>query len=669
MNFFRRYNRIVGSAYVVLLLVSAAFFYVQIEESYDRELLVIEDRLVDHGLVLDFITRATTSSVQSLQGWAEAAIVSPELRAGAGASPLFARLSDAADGGYFHLDDIGPPISQRQVGNLTGQGRLADLTPQARVEVEMALRLNDLFADTAEHLPNVAGAFYLSVRAFRNAYPWRPSTASRFQMAQLDQPFFRLGAPGVNKARTVYWTEPTPGDDRRELVVASAAPVYEDQDFRGVVGIELTLDYLNRVNANFDYDAGEVLVLASGGSDVLAHPDLLWQAMTERVAPDEVLDATRVRLLRKLLDGPARTMRDLGDVLAFHQGLEFAPWRLVYFVDKSEIVAALIWQRAPQLALLFVGLTVLLLVTVRLTRQEFIEPASKLVAHIDRHGTGEEIEMPRVPPGWRPWFAQISETFEENAELAGIRQELDVAHRMQLSILPTDFPDRPEMALFGQMRAAKSVGGDFYDFFELPDGRWGFVIADVSGKGVPAALFMMISRTLLKATALAVPAPGECARRVNDLLCQENDAMMFVTLFYGVLDAGTGELVYANAGHNPPCVMRSDGQVEMLPGTEGVALGVMDDLDYAESRMRLAPGDTLFCYTDGVTEAINPGQEEYAEHRLLGVLDGAGALSARDLANRVVDDVERFAESEPQADDITCLVLKYRPTAVASEAA
>ena len=668
MNFFRRYNRIVGSAYVVLLLVSAAFFYVQIEESYDRELLVIEDRLVDHGLVLDFITRATTSSVQSLQGWAEAAFDSPELRAGAGASSLFARLSDHADG-YFHLDDIGPPFSARQVGNLTGDGRLADLDAGARVEVEMALRLNGLFADTAEQLPNVAGAFYLSRRGFRNAYPWRPSSASRFQPDHLDQPFFRLGQPAANKARTVYWTEPTQDPDRRELVVASAAPIYEGQLFRGVVGIELTLDYLNRVNANFDYDAGEVLVLASGGSDVLAHPGLLWQPMEERVAPDEVLAVDRVRLLGALLSHPARTMLDLGDTIAFHQGLEFAPWRLVYLVDKAEIVTALIWQRAPQLVLLFVGLTALLLVTLRLTRQEFIEPASKLVAHIDRHGSGEELEMPRVPPGWRPWFEQISQTFEENAELAGIRQELDVAHRMQLSILPTDFPDRPEMALFGQMRAAKSVGGDFYDFFELGDGRWGFVIADVSGKGVPAALFMMITRTLLKATALSAPRPGECLSRVNELLCQENDAMMFVTLFYGVFDAANGELVYANGGHNPPCILRGDGEVTMLPGTDGVALGVMDGLPYNELVLQLDPGDTLFCYTDGVTEAINPDQEEYAEQRLVGMLAGAGALTAQALAHRVVDDVERFADTEPQADDITCLVLKYRPNATASEAA
>ena len=145
--------------------------------------------------------------------------------------------------------------------------------------------------------------------------------------------------------------------------------------------------------------------------------------------------------------------------------------------------------------------------------------------------------------------------------------------------------------------------------------------------------------------------------------------MMFVTLFYGVLDAATGELVYANGGHNPPCVLRGDGEVTMLPGTEGVALGVMDGLPYEELALQLSPGDTLFCYTDGVTEAINPGQEEYAEHRLVGVLDGAGALTARALANRVVDDVERFADSEPQADDITCLVLKYRPTAATSEAA
>jgi sigma-B regulation protein RsbU (phosphoserine phosphatase) len=186
---------------------------------------------------------------------------------------------------------------------------------------------------------------------------------------------------------------------------------------------------------------------------------------------------------------------------------------------------------------------------------------------------------------------------------------------------------------------------------------------------VPAALFMMITRTLLKATALAVADPGRCLARVNDLLCQENDQMMFVTLFYAVLDPRSGELVYANGGHNPPCVLRRNGEVALLPGTGGVALGVMDGIDYVVERQRLAPGEALFCYTDGVTEALNPGKEEYAEARLLAVLDVAGELPVRDIADQVVDDVTRFAADEPQADDITCLVVRYRPAAAESRAA
>jgi sigma-B regulation protein RsbU (phosphoserine phosphatase) len=187
----------------------------------------------------------------------------------------------------------------------------------------------------------------------------------------------------------------------------------------------------------------------------------------------------------------------------------------------------------------------------------------------------------------------------------------------------------------------------------------GVVIADVSGKGVPAALFMAVARTLLRAIAPATTGPGTCLALANDLLSQDNDAMMFVTLFYGILDTSTGELAYANAGHNPPYLIAPDGTISQLPGTGGMALGVMENMPYAEAYARLEPHSTLLLYTDGITEAFNPEDEEFGEARLATQLVGLAHEPVEPLLMRLIDSVYAFANGAPQSDDITCLAIHY----------
>ncbi len=253
---------------------------------------------------------------------------------------------------------------------------------------------------------------------------------------------------------------------------------------------------------------------------------------------------------------------------------------------------------------------------------------------------------------------ELRQALKTVGEFTALQQELEIARRMQLSILPKAFPPREELEVYGQMTPAKEVGGDFYDFFPLPGDRVGVVVADVSGKGVPAAFFMAISRTLLKATASFAPSPGVCLSRLNDLLAAENDQMMFVTLFYGVLDVQTRNFRYANAGHNPPMLISADGTVSELAATGGMALAVMDDIAYAEKTIELAPGDSLFFYTDGVTEAFDIDGVQFGEERLVEVLRAVRETPARDLPRSVVGRVKSFERGAPQADDITCVVLK-----------
>ena len=258
---------------------------------------------------------------------------------------------------------------------------------------------------------------------------------------------------------------------------------------------------------------------------------------------------------------------------------------------------------------------------------------------------------------------QFRQAQQARVQLTALRQELHIATRIQRSLLPERFPERPEFDLCAELHTVGEVGGDFYDFFDLPDGRLGLVIADVSDKGIAAALFMAIARTVIRAIAQIVPAPGACLEQANALLSKDNTAAMFVTTFYGVLDPATGEFRYANAGHNPPYhIVR--GKVAALARTGGMALGAIEDLAFAERNMLLHPAESLLLYTDGVTEAFDARGEQFGAARLEAAL-AAAPTDPRQMIAAVVGAVDAFAGSAPPADDLTLLAMTYRGSAAA----
>ena len=258
--------------------------------------------------------------------------------------------------------------------------------------------------------------------------------------------------------------------------------------------------------------------------------------------------------------------------------------------------------------------------------------------------------------------AELREALVTKIRLASLEQELQIAAQVQLSILPRQLPADRRVQLHCHITPAREVGGDFYDYFEIDAEHLGFVMADVSGKGIPAAFFMAITRTLLKATALFVATPTLCIRKLNDLLANENEQMMFVTIFYGVLHLPTGQVVYVNAGHNPPYLLRADGAVQEVPRTGGMAVAVNEGFPYSEGALNLAPGEMLFLYTDGITEAFDPDAQEYGDARLKSVLQGlhGSPLTPAEVCDAVLSDVHQFERGAPQADDITCMALRYK---------
>ena len=239
--------------------------------------------------------------------------------------------------------------------------------------------------------------------------------------------------------------------------------------------------------------------------------------------------------------------------------------------------------------------------------------------------------------------------------------ELNVARNIQHDMLPCifpAFPERNEFDIYATMDPAKEVGGDFYDFFLVDDHHLAIVISDVSGKGVPAALFMVIAKTLIKnQTQPGVPL-GEVFTRVNDQLCENNGEGMFVTSFMGVLDLNTRELTFVNAGHNPPLLCRKGGGFEFLKTKPGFVLAGLENMVYKEDSIQLGAGDRIFLYTDGVTEAINSSTELYGDDRLVAALNQDVNLSPEQLLAAVKTSMDAFTAGAEQFDDITMLALE-----------
>jgi len=258
----------------------------------------------------------------------------------------------------------------------------------------------------------------------------------------------------------------------------------------------------------------------------------------------------------------------------------------------------------------------------------------------------------------------IKNSQQEHTQLESLKGDLAIAGEIQQAILPRIFPPFPEdlerFDIAALMTPAADVGGDFYDFFRIDEERIGFTIADVSGKGIPAALFMAVSRTLLRSTGIRGVSARECIEYTNKLLCGESIDCMFVTTFYCIYHIPTGKVSFCNAGHDLPYILKKDGTVSQLSTDTNVVMGILPDMTFTEDEITLESGDTLLLYTDGVNEAFNPNNEQYGEERIAQYLSGKSDKEPRALIEGLLSDVKTFADTHPQSDDITILALKRK---------
>lgn len=257
---------------------------------------------------------------------------------------------------------------------------------------------------------------------------------------------------------------------------------------------------------------------------------------------------------------------------------------------------------------------------------------------------------------------RIQDSKELEEQLSSLNYDLDMAARIQQKILKQDFPvheDDARFDVYAHMIAAKHVGGDFYDFFKVGDDKFVFFIGDVSGKGMPASIYMAVSRTMLKSIGSEVTDPAECITKVNNMLIPESDITTFVTVFYGIIDLKTGELSYCNGGHNIPYLLTSDGKVKEIDDIGGLLLGKFEGAEYSKNTIQLQPGDSIVMFTDGVTEAENEDQNFFDEERVIKYLEHSAGKELNPIVKGLFLEVMKFAGSAPQSDDITVLATSY----------
>ncbi len=336
--------------------------------------------------------------------------------------------------------------------------------------------------------------------------------------------------------------------------------------------------------------------------------------------------------------------------------------RTFWFIGRMIIIIALITLIAIEILYFSINRTLILPI------RKLTKSAGDIVNNLEHEEeieldikTGDELEtladaFKKMDVDLRSYITEVEEMTAEKEKLGA---ELNVAKNIQTAMLPHNFPERDDFEIYASMDPAKEVGGDFYDFFMIDDDHLAMVMADVSGKGVPAALFMVIAKTLIKNTAKTGVGPAEILSKVNKQLCESNDEEMFVTVWLGILELSTGLGVSANAGHEHPAFKKEGDQYKLVIYKHSPAVAVMDGLSFTERRFVMEPGDTLFVYTDGVPEASNEDNELFGTDRMIDILNVAPEATPEHVLCSMRTALDDFVGQAPQFDDITMLCIQY----------
>ncbi|TVR38917.1 MAG: HAMP domain-containing protein [Bacteroidia bacterium] len=485
-----------------------------------------------------------------------------------------------------------------------------------------------------------------------------------------------------------YWSEPYYDEGGGNIIMSTySKPFYIRQDgerrFAGIATVDVDMHYLTKIVSEVQiFDTGYAFLISRNGV-ALTHPDAT-QIMNESIfsASSDWGEPILREIGRELREGKSNfreyNLGREGKNWIYYTNLPGSRYSIGVVYPNAEMYASLRSMNIMLILLIIAGLGILTAAVVRNVNQ-LAAPVSQfthsalLIAEGDFNvqlpvvNTKDEMqELRKAFSYMQDQLAKYIENLKETtAAKEKIESELRIAREIQLSMIPNTFPPFPEMPqvdLYALLKSAKEVGGDLYDFFAIDEERFCFAIGDVSGKGVPASLFMAVTRTLLRSIADKAKSASNIANTLNSSLAINNESCMFVTFFMGIIYLKTGELQYVNAGHNPPVMIRINGQVNMFETSGTIPLGLYEDYKYVDKSVMLHKGDKLFIYTDGVNESENKNAKLFGDKNMLDVIIKYKTENPRVLIQSMAAAIESHVSGFPQSDDITMMVMEYKPS-------
>jgi sigma-B regulation protein RsbU (phosphoserine phosphatase) len=482
------------------------------------------------------------------------------------------------------------------------------------------------------------------------------------------------------------WSEPYYDEGAGNIIMCTySVPLYKtvsgEKEFIGVLTADISLEWLQEIVSSIKILESGYGCLVSRNGTVVTHPaeELIMHETIFSVA--EAREDLHLREIGRDMIGGKTGFVPFTSIIDEQQGwMAYYPvpstgWSLAVIYPVDELMADVMNLNRTVLILFLVGFLLLLGVIV-LNARSITKPLRILAKATNVIATGDlDAEFPLIRS--KDEVGNLSESFismkdslkgyirdltETTAAKERIESELKIAREIQMSIIPKifpPFPERSEFDIYACIEPAREVGGDLYDFFFVDHDHVCFMIGDVSGKGVPASLFMAVTKTLFKANAGKGVRPDEILTRLNNELARDNESCMFVTIFCGIMSTKTGEVVYASAGHNPPLILRRGKRAAYLGISGGVAIGAAEDLSFKTEKLVLNPGECLYLYTDGVTEAVNLNDQLFTETRLQNALSALQDKPVKEIVSNLMGSIEDFSQGAAQTDDITMMVVKY----------
>jgi phosphoserine phosphatase RsbU/P len=529
--------------------------------------------------------------------------------------------------------------------------------------------------------------FYQDSLYFESYY-YRLGDSLRFENlgSDLYQYFFLDWYQIPKELEKAFWSEPYYDEGGGNILMCTySVPFFKKTDgkdeFLGIITVDISLKWLEKLMSKIKlFDKGYAFLL-SGNGTLITHPDenLILNQTIFSIAEERNLPKLR-EIGRDMIKGNSNFVSYTSVVSGNEGWLFYAPlksngWSIGVVIPSDELFADLYSLNRKLLILGSIGI-ILLLILIIFISLRLTKPITKLAKITQTIGAGNFNANTKVSHGGKE-IVQLGNSInqmqlelknyiknlkEATAAKEKIESELKIAHDIQQGIIPKifpPFPEREDIDLYAVLNPARDVGGDLYDFFFIDDYKICFAIGDVSGKGVPASLFMAITRTLLRSKATKNSSAKKIVNEMNIELCQGNENSMFVTFFLCIMDTKTGIVEFCNAGHNYPYIIRKDNKIECLEETHGIPIGIFEDINYKSGTFQLLKNESLVLYTDGITEAMNIENNLYGDERLINLLYKSKDHHPDIITKTIVNDVNKFVGEAEQSDDITILLLTY----------